>query len=234
MKQHMLVHQEIREETFKCDQCGKGFVNKTRLKKHVTYVHGEKEYETAACSLCGKLVSKFYLNTHIQVVHEGRQWKKSAMSLCPFCGKAYARKPDLKIHIHDKHTLENFNREELKRYDKEARDKVVQLVRKYGVFPVAEKLMLPMSTLDRWKNLTICSICGQDVDGIKLKRHMERHGEEQKILENPLPNVPTGNKLKEAESLLQCDYCDFRNSYRTFLYSDFLWNYSSKLIEIFS
>ena len=49
----------------------------------------------------------------------------------------------LKIHVFDKHILQGYSRDDLKQFDQEAKEKVLELMRKFGLYQVAEKLQLP-------------------------------------------------------------------------------------------
>ena len=49
----------------------------------------------------------------------------------------------LQIHVFDKHTLQGYSKDYLKQFDQEAKEKVLELMRKFGLYQVAEKLQLP-------------------------------------------------------------------------------------------
>ena len=58
--------------TFRCEICGKSFINKTRLAVHIGAVHeGKKPFK---CDICDYSSSqKGHMKTHVESVHEGRK-----------------------------------------------------------------------------------------------------------------------------------------------------------------
>ncbi|CAK1554335.1 unnamed protein product [Leptosia nina] len=104
-RQHVRIsrrHVSESEFTFTCDECGKKFVNKTRLRDHVDWEHLNKI--KFRCQLCNKpFKCHTSLYVHMQNVHRNKEKKDN---LCHVCGKSYQNAAKLKYHIIAMHTSE--------------------------------------------------------------------------------------------------------------------------------
>ncbi|CAG4952916.1 unnamed protein product [Parnassius apollo] len=88
--------------SFTCDECGKKFVNKTRLRDHIDWEHLKKI--KFRCQLCNKpFKCHTSLYVHMQNVHRNKEKKDN---LCHVCGKSYQNAAKLKYHIVAMHTTE--------------------------------------------------------------------------------------------------------------------------------
>ena len=76
MRKHMLqIHTENDKKPFICELCGKGFINKQKLKYHMNTHTGNKPF---VCDLCGTgFAHKANMRVHIKA-HKGiRRQKKT-------------------------------------------------------------------------------------------------------------------------------------------------------------
>ena len=48
----------------------------------------------------------------------------------------------LKIHVFDKHILQGYSRDDLKQFDQEAKEKVLELMREFGLYQVVNNVMI--------------------------------------------------------------------------------------------
>ncbi|XP_077372810.1 uncharacterized protein LOC144016045 [Festucalex cinctus] len=75
---------------WKCSQCGKTFVSKSKLRRHVLGHTGDKPF---ACSVCGRRFSeKGSLKRHTGT-HTGEK-----LFACSVCGRSFSQNGSLKIH----------------------------------------------------------------------------------------------------------------------------------------
>uniref|UniRef100_A0A4W3HQV2 C2H2-type domain-containing protein n=1 Tax=Callorhinchus milii TaxID=7868 RepID=A0A4W3HQV2_CALMI len=79
-----------RERRYRCDSCGKGFIQLCHLKKHQFIHTGHKPF---LCNECGKTYSSEESFKAHQMLHRGERPFK-----CQQCDKAYAMKRDLREH----------------------------------------------------------------------------------------------------------------------------------------
>ena len=69
-KSRLEMHEKT--TTFSCEICGKNFINKANLAKHIGAVHeGKKPFK---CDICDYRSSqKSHMNTYVESVHEGKK-----------------------------------------------------------------------------------------------------------------------------------------------------------------
>ena len=124
-----------------CPTCGKCFPEKRYLQKHIAGLH----QKTAGfkCDVCSKVLkSKCSLKKH-ELIHTGVNPYPGTKVLCPTCGKEFTSRSTLRTHTFDKHTLKGYSKGYSMQFDLEAREKVLELMKKFDHFQVAEKLQIP-------------------------------------------------------------------------------------------
>ena len=94
---HMAVHFG---NQLACDQCGKTYRDKYRMKEHIKIAHeGRRDYP---CSHCGKAFpTRRYQKLHEDIVHLGIKRHK-----CHLCSNAYGQSHELKSHYRRAHNLD--------------------------------------------------------------------------------------------------------------------------------
>uniref|UniRef100_K1RWU2 C2H2-type domain-containing protein n=1 Tax=Magallana gigas TaxID=29159 RepID=K1RWU2_MAGGI len=99
MQEHK-ISEHTKEYKFKCGQCEKDFLSRTRFKSHLLLHLNEKPF---ACNKCTKAyVHKKDLQKHKLVQHdEGEKFK------CDDCNSFFSYKSTLKRHIEAKHKKDN-------------------------------------------------------------------------------------------------------------------------------
>ncbi|CAL8098598.1 unnamed protein product [Orchesella dallaii] len=113
---HMRTHQEGFEEGLRknnkkeasivCDECGKSFINNSRLECHKEVVHLGPEHWKFECEVCGK---KCFNNNKLE--EHKRVHVKEKPFVCDVCGASYAHAHNLRQHKKIKHSL---RKEEIK------------------------------------------------------------------------------------------------------------------------
>lgn len=88
LRGHLYSHTD---RPFKCDQCGKGFKQQKKLRRHLSTVHATEKAFT--CDICGKkFTSEDYVAIHIARCHTDQRCK------CEICNKELANLRSLKKH----------------------------------------------------------------------------------------------------------------------------------------
>ncbi|XP_030379396.1 zinc finger protein 667 [Scaptodrosophila lebanonensis] len=89
---HMIVHQDDRERTYKCDypQCNKSFMSRHNLFDHLKQHYNSEEFK---CDICGKTFkSTKNLQNHKQIHDKIKRY------ICQICGSAFAQAAGLYLH----------------------------------------------------------------------------------------------------------------------------------------
>ncbi|KAL1517644.1 hypothetical protein ABEB36_001382 [Hypothenemus hampei] len=90
-KHHVSRKTFKKPNSFLCDTCGQGFIEKSKLLKHIRVHNGDLPF---VCNWCNKrFPQKDYLKTH-ERVHTGEKPYK-----CQFCGKSFGFHAPFRVHL---------------------------------------------------------------------------------------------------------------------------------------
>ena len=97
-------HNDTRQRTHLCNQCGAMYLEKTQLWSHIAYIHG-KNIEEYMCYTCGKVIrSDQGLKTHLQKIH-GKEINRTPSSnpakpfICEKCLQEFSELNDIRKHF---------------------------------------------------------------------------------------------------------------------------------------
>ncbi|KAF2899098.1 hypothetical protein ILUMI_07087 [Ignelater luminosus] len=121
-KANYLKHTRTHIPKFKCEHCDKSFFKKSILARHLVKVHNLRQ--TSLCYICGKTVSAPYLYVHLKThtckksvrcpikdcnsilkykssipIHIRRTHVTEKSFICEHCGKLFAAKESLRLHL---------------------------------------------------------------------------------------------------------------------------------------
>ncbi|XP_051778668.1 zinc finger protein 408 [Erpetoichthys calabaricus] len=103
LKKHRLTHLEYKP--FLCTECGKAYSSQESFRAHLLLHKGERPFK---CQQCDKAYgTKRDLKDH-EILHTGER-----PFICDQCGKAFARRPSLRIHMQI-HLMKEMNLENTK------------------------------------------------------------------------------------------------------------------------
>eukprot|EP00092_Neocalanus_flemingeri_P030150 GFUD01032728.1.p1 GENE.GFUD01032728.1~~GFUD01032728.1.p1 ORF type:complete len:437 (+),score=88.72 GFUD01032728.1:186-1313(+) len=91
------VHTETPHENHICNDCGKAFGTKKKLRGHIDTIH---KMQPTMCPICAKEVK--YLNAHIKIVHTDTPAKNL---ICDDCGKVFSTSKKLRGHVNATHKM---------------------------------------------------------------------------------------------------------------------------------
>ena len=88
---------------YPCDVCGRKFVNKYIVKRHLATVHDVSDVKGFQCDVCSKVFTeKGSLRRHLSGVHGLGDVQRFQCYLCP---KVCNRKDNLKLHMKNRHNI---------------------------------------------------------------------------------------------------------------------------------
>ena len=221
---HLATLHEKVEVKHKCDTCGKAFLDKHRLMRHLS-VHVHKDY---ICEICAKVCdTEWNLKSHMRV-HGPKKLK------CDRCDKTFRLKSDLSNHRRISHHLYKIkSKDKVKKCDKcdieyelpeELDDHLKECLEDLKSFACklcdtvwVSHLSLSLHLVVEHQSLkSVCDICGEIVKG--LKRHKQVVHEKIYKYYCHLCGKPTNDKdnLNShminvhgiGEKLFKCDQCD--------------------------
>ncbi|KAI4462231.1 zinc finger protein [Holotrichia oblita] len=199
------VHLKIKHEF--CQICGKGFLYKSNLKKHMS-VHSTQRFDCTLCNKTFKLEHRYL--THIETQHPGtdrntKEEDEITAIECDYCEKSCRNKQLYSMHIREDHEapmciycdtmLETLL--ELEEHAQSNHSEIPNYSCRYCGKCFSESLLL-YSHLDVHKpKFYQCSLCWKKFSkGVQLQKHMVFH---------------------TREKLYTCHYCD-----KSFMYSSSL------------
>jgi KRAB domain-containing zinc finger protein len=103
LERHLRTHDKNREKRFKCDRCNFSSDLFNNLKRHKKF-HERQDRKlnwnpkAVKCPQCPSVVFKKALKKHIQTLHQ-----KKFQVICDFCGKLFANKYNLSVHLKTRH-----------------------------------------------------------------------------------------------------------------------------------
>lgn len=92
LKEHINCTHET-TQIFSCDECGKTFLTKGRLRRH-KYIHGDFRHRCPHCNKGFHLRDN--MNKHVEIIHEKKHGKRFK---CPYCDKRFAVKGNMNQHV---------------------------------------------------------------------------------------------------------------------------------------
>eukprot|EP00088_Acartia_fossae_P029826 TRINITY_DN3074_c0_g1_i1.p1 TRINITY_DN3074_c0_g1~~TRINITY_DN3074_c0_g1_i1.p1 ORF type:complete len:392 (+),score=29.20 TRINITY_DN3074_c0_g1_i1:68-1243(+) len=119
LRNHMKIHSVDRN--YECSECGKQFINLSRLNFHIQNVHGEATY---FCELCSKSFrSKANLLRHQRIHSDEKAYK------CPYCTFCTAGSTSLNTHVRCVHKVHDFTSGQADKLKKKAARRKEPLVK---------------------------------------------------------------------------------------------------------
>eukprot|EP00092_Neocalanus_flemingeri_P030149 GFUD01032727.1.p1 GENE.GFUD01032727.1~~GFUD01032727.1.p1 ORF type:complete len:831 (+),score=176.79 GFUD01032727.1:54-2546(+) len=91
------VHTETPHQNHICNDCGKAYSTKKKLRGHIDTIH---KLQPTMCPICAKEVK--YLNAHIKIVHTDTPAKNL---ICDDCGKVFSTSKKLRGHVNATHKM---------------------------------------------------------------------------------------------------------------------------------
>lgn len=91
----------IEVDDIRCKLCGKTYINKRNLKRHIEQSHGEREKEEIRCDICTKTYSTNHsLKRHVRTCHATND---PDTYQCEICYKMITGKENIDVHIQNYH-----------------------------------------------------------------------------------------------------------------------------------
>ena len=88
---HTIIRVMSEEKPYNCGICGKSYLRKEHLTKHMLIHNGDRPLE---CRTCGKSFTQKWNLTHHMLIHTGNK-----PHTCGTCGKSFTWKSNLARHM---------------------------------------------------------------------------------------------------------------------------------------
>ena len=190
------------KQVFNCDDCDFKTNHERKLKSHVVSIHLERK---AKCHICDKIVSVEYLNKHIQLIH------KTSSHVCPKCKKEFENEIYLKNHIRRIHEQRQILHCDICNFQSKGEESLIShKIRRHNDFE--ERKMI-------YKRKYQCKVCDFTVGKkLYLELHNSREHDIKIVCDDCGFQADTNDSLKKhkpvhkLELSYNCSLCSYKSN----------------------